>query len=473
VWKRLSRLWKNADAVEGSTRDMRLARASVAPGESRDISESAGRAPAQTDPMLLPLERYDQELRECGADSVVALVRELVHAAPTDPRVLRRAAALSRELGDEGLAQGFDQAATSSSGEPLADLGHAFLGMDDSELALALGDGAIARASVKAAGGDTEAHERSRRGRVRRGESTDDGGDEGLAAGRLVGALALSRLGEHAQVLERLAGALDDGIATRVRWALAALALGDIAAWQQVAGQLGPAEAWIDEVRARVEAFPSADEGYSSDPQRPLFALYGTILLDDASEGERLEPKRLARWMDALATLVRELLPPGTRPAWVSPRGEVLARWLGSCLEEEGAIPLSARLPKQSVLVVLADDADLATLVETRAWLEGELPTFQAIKDPGEVGSPMADVIGVFRADIALPLEGLEAERAVDRLPPRMLLGRLQDEAKESRGDASELDGFLAWVRARAELLTLPHPPGADARIPLDVAREF
>ncbi len=467
MWKRLSRLWNKADSVDGSDRDMRLARSPTEldePREGLDPAHPTGRTPApvESDPMLFELERFDQELRECGAEAVVGRVRELVHMAPTDPRVLRRAAALSRELGDEGLAQGFDQAATSSSGEPLADLGHAFLGMDDAELALALGDGAMVRA-----------RERSRRGRARRPDPDDEVGDDGLAAGRLVGALALSRMGEHAQVIERLEGALDDGVAARVRWALAALALGDVGAWSQVAGQLGPAEAWIDDVRARVEAFPSASEGFSSDPQRLLFTLYGAILLDDTTDGERLEPKRLVRWMDALATLVRELLPAGTRPAWVSPRGEVLARWLGSFLSEEGAIPLSARLPKQSVLVVLADDADLATLVETRAWLEGELPTFQAIKDPGEVGSPMADVIGVFRADVALPLEGLEAERAVDRMPPRVLLGRLQDEALENQVEASELDGFLAWVRARAELLTLPQPPNAEGRIPLDFARDF
>jgi len=465
VWKGLSRLWKKADALDGADREMRLSRQPIEHDEARDGADSgAQRAapPAESDPMLLALERFDQELRECGAESVVTRVRELVHAAPTDARVLRRAAALSRELGDEALAQGFDQAATSSSGDPLADLGHAFLGMDDAELALALGNGAIARA-----------RERSRRGRARRPDPGDEIGDAGLAAGRLVGALALSRLGEHAQVLERLEGALEDGIATRVRWALAALALGDIGSWSLVAGQLGSAEAWIDEVRARVEAFPSAGEGYSSDPQRLLFALYGAILLDDATDGERLEPKRLVRWMDALATLVRELLPAGTRPAFVSSRGEVLARWLGSFLPEEGAIPLSARLPKQPVIVVLADDADLAILVETRAWFDGELPTFQAIKDPGEVGSPMVDVIGVFRADVGLPLEGLEAERAVDRLPPRVLLGRLQDEARESRVDASELEGFLAWVRARADMLTLPQPPSADERIPLDVARDF
>ncbi len=453
MWKRLSRLWKKAESFDGSERDIRLSRAAeVEPSEPIEPV-------VKTDPMQLALARFDEELAACGVEAVVERVRELLHAAPTDARVLRRAAALSRQLGDDQLAAEFEHAATSSSGEPLADLGHAFLGMDDPELALAFGDGAIARA---------------RRRRVR-----SDDGDDGLGAGRLVGALALSRMGEHAQVVERLKDSVgagddsDEGIGARVRLALAALALGDGASLERVLGRLGPAETWVDQVRARVEQFPSASEGYSSDPQRLLFTLYGSLLLDDATDGERLEPRRLVRWMEALATIVRELLPDGTRPAWVSPRGEVLARWLASYLPDEAAIPLSARLPKQPVLVVLADDGDLAALVESRAWQDGGLPVFQALKDPGEIGSPMVDVIGVFRGDIALPFEGLEAERAADRLPPRLVLGRLVDEAQASQIEPTELDGFLAWVRARAPLLSVTAPPPADERIPLDVARDF
>lgn len=449
MWKRLTRLWKKGEGRDGSVDDV------PQPDGVEPLLERAEPVAEARDPIAEALMRFDDEHQDIGPEAVVGRIRELVLAAPTDARVLRRAAVLLRELGDDDLAAGFEQGARSSSGEPLAELGHAFLAMDDAELALTLGDGAVSRAK-----------ERGRR----RGDDAE--GDGGNAEGRLVGALALSRLGEHQLVLERLEGALDDSIAARVRWALAALALGDFEALDRVSGDLGEATDWITAVRARVTAFPRDAYGPRSDPQRLLFALYGAVLLDDADEGERLEPARILRWMQALATLVRELLPPGTRPAWVSPRGEVLARWLGSLLPDEGAMPLSARLPKQPVLVVLADDADLAVLVETRAWSEGELPTFQALKDPGEIGSPMADVIGVFRSGVALPLEGLEAERAADRMPPRMVVGRLQDEANKSRIEPAELDGFLAWARARAEHLTLAEPPRAEARIPLDVARE-
>lgn len=447
MWKRLSRLW-HKDASFDSEREMRLAARAPEPA-----AIAAEPEPTPIDEIALALERFDAELAECGPEAAVGSMRELVLDAPTDSRVLRRAAALSKALGDEDLGAQFEEAAVSSSGEPLAVLGQSFLGMDDALLALALGDGAVARASQ------------------RRGRGRPDGDDGGLAAGRLVGALALSRLGEHERVMERLEPSLDDGVAVRVRWGLAALALEDAAAWARVAGELGPAEPWLDEVCARISAFPKG-EGAPNDPQRLLFSLYGAVLLDDAPDGERLGPERLVRWMEALATLVKEVLPAGTRPAWVSPRGEVLARWLGSLLPEEGAMPLSARLPKQPVLVVLADDHDLAAACETRAWQEGALPTFQAVKDPSEIGSPMADVIGVFRSGIELPFEGLEAERAADRSPPRMVVGRLVDEARQSRVEASELAGFLAWVRSRTKHLSLANPAAGEARIPLDVARD-
>lgn len=466
MWKRLSRLWKKKgdDPGDATVERQPVEVAFGALGEAAVDQASAAVSDGER-AIVAALERFDEDHEEIGPEAVIGRMRELVLMSPTDARVLRRAAALLRELGDEDLAAGFELAARSSSGEPLAELGHAFLGMDDAGLALALGDGAVERA-----------RERARPGR-RRAADVDEQGDLGHAEGLLVGALALSRLGEHRQVLERLEGVLDASLAARVRWALGALALGDGEAFARIGGTLEEATEWVEAVRARVTAFPADPLGPRSDPQRLLFALYGALLLDDTEDGERVEPARLLRWMQALATLAREILPAGTRPAWVSPRGEVLARWLASLMPDDcAAMPLSARLPKQPVLVMLADDADLALLAETRAWAESELPTFQALKDPTEIGSPVADVVGVFRAGVSLPLEALEAERAADRVPPRMLVGRLQDEASRSSSGPvgpAELDGFLAWTRARASHLSLVAPPRAEARIPLDVAREI
>jgi hypothetical protein len=135
-------------------------------------------------------------------------------------------------------------------------------------------------------------------------------------------------------------------------------------------------------------------------------------------------------------------------------------------------MPLSARIPRQPVLVVLADDADLGLLFENRAFGEGPLPIFQAVKDPTEVGSPIADVVGVFRGGVALPLDGLEAEKVADRLPPRLVVARLQDEVKRAgKVPSDELEGFFGWAEARRALASLANPPDPDQRIPLDLAR--
>lgn len=300
-------------------------------------------------------------------------------------------------------------------------------------------------------------------------------------------------------------------LGARVRYAVSALLVGAFDRLSALRGTLGEAESWMSEVAARARDFapaprqPSAAAGPNTDDdaderdatealdevtgdgddgtdeggdarQRLLFLLYGAILLDDAAH-ERLEPSRLMRWMQAVSVIVRETMPSATRPAWVSPRGEVLARWLGALLPERAAMPLSARLPRQPVLVVLADDHDLATLVETVPGSEG-LPIFQAIKDPGTLGSPVADIIGVFRPDVELPFELLEAERAADRVTPRMLAMRLQEEAEaEARrrdgpdgGGADEIDGFLAWFRARRAHFELGSPRALDQRIQLDPA---
>ncbi|MBL8784405.1 MAG: hypothetical protein JNJ59_05850 [Deltaproteobacteria bacterium] len=463
MWKRLKRWWSKDPSEDGwpdpseseGPSLMAASRASEATAEVEPVEQVE-------DPLVLALEQFDSELAELGPEAAVAGIRELVRAGPTDPRVLRRAAALLRELGDEALASGFEQAATSSSGLPLAELAHTFLSMDDPELALALGDGAVERARAKS----------------RRGAGEGDGGREG----RLVGALALSRMGLHREVLERLDPVIDSdrvGPEERVRWALASILLGDVVAFGRVAAALEAGDAadrWIAEVVARARAFgddhDSEDDADEPDPQHLLFTLYGTLLLDDAGEGETLTPERVARWMMALSVLVRRWLPAGTRPVWVSPRGEVLARWLGSYLGSEGAMPLSARIPRQPVLVVLADDADLGLLFENRAFGEGPLPIFQAVKDPTEVGSPIADVVGVFRGGVALPLDGLEAEKVADRLPPRLVVARLQDEVKRAgKVPSDELEGFFGWAEARRALASLANPPDPDQRIPLDLAR--
>jgi len=360
-------------------------------------------------------------------------MRELLLRAPTDVRVLRRAAAILRSLGDETLANGFDQAAAQSHGQGLTELARQFIDMDDARLALVLADGALAR-------------------------------DRGLLAAVLIGAEALAHMGRHRQALERLATVSHSAdAALAMRAALSAVHVGDMERFGDVVDDLPDGAAWLEAAALRAHAFPDSDD--EDTKQRMLFVLYGTLLLDDAAEGEVLDAARIARWLTAVAQLAGETLDPETRPAWVSPRGEVLARWLGSLMPVNAALPLSARLPRQPVLVVLADDEDLATLVAMKVWHDAPAPLFQALKDPCEVGSPMADVVGVFAAGVTLPLGSLEAERAADRVPPKMVASGLEREA--GRIDPVDLAGFIGWAQARREHLSWLNPPPAELRIAL------
>ncbi len=512
MWKRLKRLWTKGQgqpdysALDGPMLDGDPADAGVRTADGRPSQQWP--VPID-DPLVERLKDYDHIART-NPEGASQTLRELMLESPTEARVLRRAAALMGVLAqdDEGMAELshlFERAARTSQESPLSELSETFFAMDDFGLALAFADGAASR-------------------------GLPEGRD---ARGLLLGAIALARTGQHHAVLERLApiigpspthrppdDAYDDEafrLGARVRYAISALLVGATSRLVSLRGQLSDAEPWISEIASRARAFAPPgpdnmaatdkdgeepygarldDDAEAGDPQgdgqalgtggagqggadapnagdarqRLLFLLYGSILLDDA-ENERLGAARLARWMHAVAAIIGQTMPSTTRPAWVSPRGEVLARWLGNLLPERAAMPFSARLPRQSVVVVLADDRDLATLVESVSSNE-TFPIFQAVKDPAEVGSPMADLIGVFRGDVELPFEPLDAERAADRVTPRMLALQLQDESdKAGRVGADELEGFLAWFSLRRAHFELGSPRSLAERIPLDPAR--
>ena len=71
----------------------------------------------------------------------------------------------------------------------------------------------------------------------------------------------------------------------------------------------------------------------------------------------------------------------------------------------------------------------------------------------------------MFAAGARLPLDGIVAERASDRVPPRLLADDLRKAADgvDLEGDAPELE---AWIAGRRALLTLADPPVLAARVP-------
>ncbi len=126
-------------------------------------------------------------------------------------------------------------------------------------------------------------------------------------------------------------------------------------------------------------------------------------------------------------------------------------------------MPLSARIVEQSLLLVVADDEDLHAASEHREYGGAPMRILQVLKDPRRTGVHVADVIGLLGADTDLPLDALDAERAADRLPPRLVASRLI-EAAGSPADDGSWGTLASWVDSHLAWATLGAPLPADRR---------
>ncbi len=439
MWKRLKRMWfGDRQAVENDDVD-----AVSAPAEEAPESQPA----APVDPLQQAIDAFDALARDIGAAQAMPELRSLLLEAPDDERLLRRASELLRELGDEELAGLFDAASRSNRAGPLTALAESFVGMGDAELALAIANEACAREAR-----DIDA--------------------------LLVAATALAALDRHAEVLERVGDALaavvggtETSARLAVRFGISALMLGDLARFAEVEAELDEAAPWLLAAGERVKAHGSPGHG-AERQQQALFTLYGTVLLDTVPRGAQLPPETLARWVAAVAGLLGAdrypdagILEPveSLRPTWLSPRGEVVARWIASLLPHRpNPIPLTARLPGQRVMVVVIDDGELAQLWETKSFFDAPTPIFQLFKDPAELGSPLADVIGALQTDVVLPFESLEAERVADRVSPKQLALELQ--AGVGIVDRAAVERLLHWAEARRGYLLCDLDLAPDTR---------
>jgi hypothetical protein len=437
VWNRLKQLWNAKPTEAGSG-------AAGALGVPVEPPLSEPPPPLVIDPLASSLRDYDVLLADVGPAASLPALRELLVAAPNDPRLLARSADALGAIGEADLAAAFSEAATTPRLEVFHQLAAAFTELADAELSLAFSNAALAVSPR-----DPEA--------------------------ALTQAQSLAALGHHAEVLERAPRHLarmptDDARFEPLarRFAMSALMLGDLERFREVEPVIGASAPWLADAAARLERHGDVQE-HEDLRQHILFTLYGAVLLDDAEDGERVEADRLGRWVTAVASLVApgDAGPSEIRPAWISPRGEVVARWLSALLPDKpNPIPLSSRLPDQPMVVVIIDDEELAQLWEQRAFMEHPTVVFQLLKDPTEVGSPMADIIGVLRSGLVLPFEPLEVERVVDRMSPRQLAQQL----RESSGlpDRGHLEAFLTWVSARRGDLLLDRAPAPWQRPPLE-----
>jgi len=424
--KRLKRLWFG---------DKRASDDEVLEQEAlSEVADDALVAEESVDPLQVAIDGFDSLVDDIGASGAMPELRTMLLEAPADSRLLARSADLLRELDDPELAGMFDAAARTRRAAPFVALSEALQGLGDPTFGLAL-----ARAALGFEPSDPEAV--------------------------VSFSAALAALGRHEEVLDvlgaQLASATADSDLEAVlaaRFATSALVLGDLGRFAEVEHRLDEVAPWLLAAGARVKHF-----GHKrlSDPtaerRRGMFDLYGTVVLDAVPAGSRLEPERLAEWVQAVVAVIG---PQGNwenptlevteaiRPTWVGPKGEVLARWIAALLPDKpNPIPLTSRIPSQRILIVIADDSELAQLWEMKAFFDAPAPIFQAVKDPREINSPMADIIGVVQSDITFPFEPLEVERLAERMVPRNLAQALQGEV--GVGDQASLEAFAAWVAER------------------------
>lgn len=451
VWRRIKRLFG------GGGGDERVG----------DDGATAG-AQAPPDPLAERVALVDAALAADDVDGALRETRGLLLLAPWERRVLERAARVLEAAGEVSLAAGFAAAAAERGTDAVLGLSRELLALDDAELALGLARAACRR-------------------------------DARSVAAQVALADALLALSEHARAVEQLSafkGVLEAPELAR-RLGLAAALAGDWAAWERVAPALGDDAdgAWVLAVGARARfqalglAAPAAaeaehagqtdddDEGVEEAPAPPptaaaapasardgIFVRYGVLVVADAPCAGPVDEAALGGWIAGGAAALQLVVPADTRVGYVGMRSEVVARWLASALGTT-ALPLSARLPEQDLVVAIADDDDLAAVYETRTFAGVGAATtwlFQAVKDPRRREMPLADVIGVIGEGVELPLGMLDAERASDRLPPKLALNGLAERA--GRADEAEVDAVTAWAAAREQHLTLSTPPDADAR---------
>ncbi len=441
MWERLKSFWGSrapGDLDEAGEADERSAGEAGGAGEAA-VAEAPARAPAREaapSPATSELRAIDEALAAGDLGLALGRVRDLLVAMPTAPDVMDRAARVLETAGEGELAHQFRVARGGRDGAGYLTLARSFLVMDDAELAAALARAALGRS----------------------------GPDDAAALG--VVADALARQGEHDEVLgllERLEGRFSDA-ALLDRYAVSALLAGDRARYDRVAAAVAadPDAAWVARAAARAGAF-------GPDEDRPLrhtlFVQYGAALLDadEIVRGAPLGPARLMRVLDR-ARVACELVPSvGDRIAYVSPRGEVFARWMAGAVDGT-AVPMSARIPGARVLVVVVDDDDMATLVGHRAFHEGPLVILQVVKDPRRAELPAPDLIGLLGEDVVLPLEGVEAERAAERVPPSLLAAELARAASGAEYDSGAAE-VGPWLEERLTMLSLVEAIGPDERL--------
>lgn len=383
------------------------------------------------------LQSVDEEVESGDALEALGRIRALLCEYPARVEVLQRAAVVLDRVGEGRLASLFEDAMTQMNSETLANIALTFCELSDPKIAMSFA-GAARRLG---------------------------GPDDAAAAGAL--ARVLAREGHHRDVLDvldRFNGRWFSDVALHT-YAMAAILTGDSARWNQVAAAVGQTQDGAGLVRAAARAGAFGSE--ESAPHRlrhSHFLQYGSVLLDGreiVSEVE-VDATRMGELLDLAVIALQAVRVKVDRFASGTPRGEVLARWLGE-MTDTPTIPISSRLPTQRVALVVADDADLLEVIQRGTKLEDPVIVIQLVRDPACTMTPVADVIGCFGAEVSLPLAAAVAS-GPDRVPPSILLRQLRESADEGASGESASD-LHEWVAAHARWLSVGSPPSLSERL--------
>jgi hypothetical protein len=364
--------------------------------------------------------RIDEALAAGRMGPALTAIRALMAERVGDLEVLAAAGRGLRAAGEPELAGSLDRALTTRSPSALTDLARAFLEM---------GDLGLTELLVGAA------------------DQWRGGAEPASVALR---AEALARQGAHHALLRLVEPWLGTWDGATVRYGLSAVLAGDMEAYARVAPLLegDPDQGAVREAAARFDCVAQGD----GTPRDASFVEYGTVLVDPRPvPGGAIAPAELCRLLAGAGEALRLAAFEPDRVAYGSKVGEVLARCLADRLGV-GVMPLSARLPRQALLLIAADDAELAELTRERALADpGPLLLVQVVKDPSARGVPVADVLGCLADSATLPMAPVKAERAADRRPAPLHARQLLDAAP----DAASPDGLAPWLEARRSWLSV------------------
>jgi hypothetical protein len=402
----------------------------------RRLSNVARRMP-KTDSRL---ESVDDAIQRQDAAGAMQVLQPMMLEERVGAELLKRAARVMRLLNEDGFAMLFDAAVASPATGPAIDLASSFLAVDDARMALAMARMALRR-----------------------------GGDDDPMVQALL-AEGYARIGEHQSVLETLERFVGDWPEPTLlrRYALSALLVGDDARWAAVEGDLAKDRhaGWIFCAATRYRRYSE-----SMTPQTwfrdVFFAQYGSLLLhEEPVAGQTISAHALSQVMTTASAALTHLDAVPDRIAHIGKSGEVFAHWLGQALEVM-VMPLSARITGQSVLVVVADDAEMERVMDEPRYAEGALTVFQVVKAPSYSGVGAPDMIGFLAPEAQLPIEPVIAARAADRLPPRLMVAELERRASAMLAIAEPLDDALdAWLDLRRDDLALCTPASPHLRPP-------